>query len=253
MVIHKNFVSSMVKAKRPKPFISQEVLVLANKGEREKDVDVVSDSTEKYPGDAVSTASSSRMDVEHENRNQPAEPSSSSTVGEPSCPIPNELPKVSLSLSSQVSDASHSSEKDETFRPLPLILRDVTQIPEVHYSHTYSAVDESFHHDQDSFLALIDARLQPLQVDGSAQPSVVALQEHDYTESFSPAMNERGLTESLFPATNERDLTESLFHAANERDLTESLFPASQAPNLTESNFSALEDHTYTMSLFPED
>ncbi len=221
MVIKKNFVSSMVKVKRPKPFLSQGVLVLANKGEREKDVDVVSASAEKYPGDA---ASSSKMDVDQENRNHRAEASSSSTVGKLICPKPNEFSNVSLSLSSEVSEASHSSEKDETFRPLPLILRDFTPIPEVNDSYTYSAVESFRPIDQNSFLALIDARLQ---VEGSTQPSVEALQEHDYTESLFPAANERDLTESLFPPSEERDLTESLF--------------------------TGLEDHTYTMSLFPDE
>jgi hypothetical protein len=238
-LIIQNLFSSMFKVTRPKPFLSQGVLVLAKTGEREKDVNVDSDSAENYPGLAVSTPSSSRMDEEHENRNHPAEASSSSTASEPICPVPaNHRAKVSLSLSSENSEfATHSLEKDETFHPVPLILRDVTQIPDVNDSYTYSAVENSFHPDPNSFLALIDARLQ---VDGSDQQSVVALQEHDYTES-------------LFPATNERGLTESLFPAADERDLTESLFPASEERHLTESLFTGLEEHTYTMSFFADE
>ncbi len=213
------------KVKRPKQFLSDERLVLANAGEREKDVDVDTEPTEKYPGREVSTASSSRMDVEPESRIHAGEASRSSTVEQPICPISVDQQKVSLSFSSQVSDeATHSSEKDETFHPVPLVFRDFTPIPEVNDSYVYSAV-ESFHPDPNSFLALIDARLQ---VDGCAEASVVALQEHDYTES-------------LFPAADERTLTESLFPASQEGRLTESLFPA------------ALEDHSYTMSLFPEE
>jgi hypothetical protein len=262
-----NFVSFVVKVKRPKPFLSWGELVLSNNGEREKDVDVKSDSAE-YPGPVVSMTSSSRTDEEHENRNPQPEASSStvgeppeaseassSTVGEPISPIPDDdLPKVSLSLSSQVSEEMRSSENDETFHPVPLIFRDVTQISEVNYSYSYSAVEESFHPDQNSFLALIDARLQPLQVQGSTQPSVVALQEHDYTESLFPAANDRDLTESLFPGADEGDLTESLFPGADERNnVTESLFPASEERHLTESLFTGLEDHTYTMSIFPDE